>query len=58
MRDNRSKALPVGDLRSMKRRLTFAAGALLLATGGFYAGKSAVAQELPAAGAAVQAVTG
>lgn len=58
MRDNRSKALPLGDLRSMKRRATFAAGALLLAAGAFYAGKSAVAQEVPAAGAAVQAVTG
>ncbi|GKS88509.1 hypothetical protein [Acidovorax sp. SUPP2539] len=58
MRDNRSKALPFGDLRSMKRRATFAAGALLLAAGAFYASKSAVAHELPAAGAAVQAVTG
>lgn len=58
MRDNRPKALPLGDLRSMKRRATFAAGALLLAAGAFYAGKSAVAQELPAAGVAAQAVTG
>ncbi|MDA8444077.1 hypothetical protein [Paracidovorax valerianellae] len=58
MRDTRAKALPFSDPRSMKRRIAFTASVLVLAVGAFYAGKSAVAQELPPAGAAIQAIAG
>ncbi|GKT20559.1 hypothetical protein [Acidovorax sp. SUPP3334] len=58
MRDTRSKALPLSHPHSMKRRVAFAASAVLLAAGAFYAGKSAVAQELPPPCSAMPAVIG